>query len=266
MASATPTSPVWKVRRNDAQAGPFSRKQLAKYSRTGKFRASDEVSRDGGAWRRAADEPGLAMLWRDDDAVSHPQGSGLPAGERAARAKKSAAVWRGLRPQYQSPTFLNFLPLVAVIVLSALCAAVMLPTDSDAVGDCDKTPVAARNWDFCAKAGAQLRDTDLSGLSVRNSDFSRSDLRGSLLVTSDLSYSNLSLADLSLVQAGNARLLGANLNGANLDHADLRGADLRGADLRNASVHATRFDGAALGNAIWVSGRICAHGSAGSCR
>ena len=74
-----------------------------------------------------------------------------------------------------------------------------------------------------ARAGANLKDADLSG----------ADLSERILQAADLSGADLSGADLTGAYLFRAKLPGADLTGANLVWTDLSGADLLGANLDN---------------------------------
>ena len=113
---------------------------------------------------------------------------------------------------------------------------------------------------------ADLRQADLSGLSLRGRDLRYADLGGSDLRGADLTGANLRRAILDDVQAVGSKWHDAYLDGGSMARADLRNADLlemhayrvnlRGADLSGANLdfvnlsHAdlsrTRFDGATL--------------------
>ncbi|WP_314174398.1 WD40 domain-containing protein [Streptomyces winkii] len=87
------------------------------------------------------------------------------------------------------------------------------------------------------------------------------DLRGARLVGEDLSARDFSGVDLTGADLTDARLLGTNLSGAilrgarlvgaRLDQADLGDADLTGADLRRARLTRTDLRGAVLTDSRW---------------
>ena len=89
--------------------------------------------------------------------------------------------------------------------------------------------------------GANLEETDLSGL-----DLSYADLTGTNLEGTDLSNSDLS----NTILIG-ANLIGSDLNSANLTHAVLQKANLQGVDLRGALLEKT-----VLYNAIYDDGTL----------
>ena len=76
------------------------------------------------------------------------------------------------------------------------------------------------------KGEAEGERAILIGYDLRNSDFSDSDLRGSVLWGSDFRHSDLS---------------GSNLSGSNLRYSDLRGSDLRNSDLRGSVLWGSDF-------------------------
>ncbi len=86
-----------------------------------------------------------------------------------------------------------------------------------------------------------LSRSDLSGSDLRKSDLSGSDLSGANLSGSDLSDANLSGSNLS-----HANLSHANLSHANLTHVNLSDADLSHANLSEANLSCTNLIGANL--------------------
>lgn len=98
--------------------------------------------------------------------------------------------------------------------------------------------------------GANLSETELSGADLRGADLSNADLRGANLSGADLSKANLHAANLS-----EANLAMARLNGANLGEATLIKARLHKADLGEASLIGARLNRALLSDAnlIWAT-------------
>ena len=87
-----------------------------------------------------------------------------------------------------------------------------------------------------------------------NSDFSGRDLRDSSFTKANLRYSNISNSDLTGVSFFAANLESANLQGANLTNATLDSARLIKADLTNAILEGAfaanaKFDGAIIDGA-----------------
>lgn len=151
--------------------------------------------------------------------------------------------------------------------------------------DCGVTKGANTDWNHCNKGGQDLQGVNLAGTQLKNVNFSNALLDFAVLDGADLSYSNLYRA--SLTQAGlvRATLFGvdmheADLSGARLASADLRhavlrsaklratvfrGADLTSADMRDANIESAVFEGARLGDVLWVDGRRCRSDSVGQC-
>ncbi|MHA2263415.1 MAG: pentapeptide repeat-containing protein [Candidatus Thorarchaeota archaeon] len=76
------------------------------------------------------------------------------------------------------------------------------------------------------------------------------DLRGEVLIASDMRESDLSGTDFSYANLRGVKFDDAVLNGCNFTGADLTGASLRGADLRNCNFTSARLDGARLDEAV----------------
>lgn len=96
-----------------------------------------------------------------------------------------------------------------------------------------------------------LREAQLTKISLKGGNFSQTDFRGANLRGVDFRRSNLSQADLREADLRDANLsevnLGnADLRGANISETDLRGADLRGVDLRRAFLLKADFSQAKL--------------------
>jgi uncharacterized protein YjbI with pentapeptide repeats len=99
------------------------------------------------------------------------------------------------------------------------------------------------------KAGASLRECDLTGAVLTELDLSRADLGGANLQGAFLTYVNLSRAYLRGATLVHANVQGADLTGANLTHANLRRANLEYADLQQAVVRGANLTDANLENA-----------------
>ena len=98
-------------------------------------------------------------------------------------------------------------------------------------------------------SGADLRDADLSGATLRCANLSGADLRDADLSGATLRCANLRGANLSDANLSGANLSGADLSGANLRGANLSGADLRGANLSGADLSGANLSGANLSDA-----------------
>ncbi len=132
--------------------------------------------------------------------------------------------------------------------------------------DCSAPPGRGVVWSGCVKDGVILASgSTLKGLRALNVS-----LRDARMPAVDLSGARLDYADLTRASLPDADLGGAVLRGVTLNLADLRGADLSNADLRNADLRDARidgaeFDGAMLGNTLWIDGHTCAPDAVGSC-
>lgn len=93
-------------------------------------------------------------------------------------------------------------------------------------------------WDL---TGADLRDLDLSGISLKEALLERADLRGARLAGTNLESAVLTRANLEGVS-----LSGANLKGANLGEIQAKDADFAGALLERAVLFRGQFEGAKL--------------------
>ena len=98
---------------------------------------------------------------------------------------------------------------------------------------------------------ADLSNTDLSGVNLRDvnlryANLSNTNLRDANLRYANLSYTNLRDADLSYANLSNTNLRDANLRYANLSNTDLSYTDLEYADLREADLRRARLIGANL--------------------
>jgi uncharacterized protein YjbI with pentapeptide repeats len=113
--------------------------------------------------------------------------------------------------------------------------------------------------------GADLRDTDMSGLNLDECDFSgaaldgaqfvgtslvRSCLAGASLVGVDCSYADLRRADLHVADATAATFVSATLQKTNLTRCRLQRADLSDADLTRANLYESDLTGADMRRAL----------------
>ena len=99
--------------------------------------------------------------------------------------------------------------------------------------------------------GADQKDANLSGASLKranlySSNLTGADLRWASLEDATLNAATLNEADLREALLGAAKLIGAYLRGANLKRADLGGANLRRADLSMADLEYANLTGADL--------------------
>lgn len=278
------------MKRGREVRGPFRWALIERYVALGRIREDDRLSADGVNWERvrafrerfaaAGVHPGAADGVNDERGgdrraadvsvdVDEARRSGRDrrrpeAGEVVERRRRSARVWAGLRPARdvgRGPLIGTAAVLVALLGVALFVSA---PRERD-TPDCARPPGAGVNWDFCAKAAVDLRDTRLPALSARNATLAGANLAGAALPEADLAYADLTAADLTLADLANSRLVGATLRMAGLRHARLAGADLRFADLSGASLAGADLRGARLASAIWVDGRVCGRRSIGTC-
>ncbi len=101
-----------------------------------------------------------------------------------------------------------------------------------------------------AKAGASLRNADLSKVDLSCCDLSKVDLRGALLSYADLRETTLSYANLAGADFTGAKMAGAKLDNAKLEGACFHFADLTGASLTSAILDSrTDFTYSTIGKA-----------------
>ena len=163
--------------------------------------------------------------------------------------------------------------LLATVFLTGLSAPSLI---SPAHAACSDVPAPDVYWRRCVFDRQDLTDLDLTGASLRDASFKRTDLSASILqgvdarrtkfVTSEMH--DVILDDANLVRADltKANLKGASLKGADLTWARMFRADLTGADLTGARLDNTDLLQAVLDGATWTDGEtICAEGSIGRC-
>ena len=153
----------------------------------------------------------------------------------------------------------------------------MFATVPTAFAACTDVPGPDVYWRRCVFDRQGLDGLDLSGATVRDSSFKRSDLSETILADVDarrakfvsatmkdvvLDEANLVKADLTKADLTGASLKNADLTQARLFRANLSGADLTGARLSGTDMLQATFDGA-----TWIDGvTICAEGSIGRCQ
>ena len=98
---------------------------------------------------------------------------------------------------------------------------------------------------------ADLRDHELSHLTLENVKLSRSDLEGT-----NFEGANLRQADLSCANLREAYMAGVDLERANLQNANLEGANLEGANLQFADLHHANLGWATLERANLKGARL----------
>jgi DNA-directed RNA polymerase subunit RPC12/RpoP len=108
--------------------------------------------------------------------------------------------------------------------------------------------------EFFVKAdleGADLRDINLQGGSLRHANLHKADLSGAALQGVNLFEADLSGANLTRANLRRAEPRYANLEGANLRLADLRNAKMFAADLQGANLSGANLQGADIREALF---------------
>jgi uncharacterized protein YjbI with pentapeptide repeats len=156
----------------------------------------------------------------------------------------------------------------------AIAFSVVLPTgaagaEPEVINGCKIEP--ATNCSYAKLEHARLQGASLEDASFHGAVLAAADLRGARLQRVDFQVGNLSHADLRGADLEGAHLFANDLRGAQLQRANLRGVNLQDARLDGANLEGADLTGAILGNvrldgATWTDGRVCAAGSAGSCR
>lgn len=292
---------LWYTHRDGQVCGPYPQRQIGRFLILGRLHPRDQVSLDRETWWRIDQRPHLipeelqnahtpegrerleqARL-REDERLRERRHDDPPAqagerrkGDRRCPESPEALVhrqqWLEIL-QRPLPPWSQWMhgprPWIAgaasVVIALAVLIGFALQFEQDPGPDCDQPAAPGVNWNYCDKAGADLREADLRGASLHNTRLAGARLHDARLTDADLRFADLTLAALDRAELGaanltgadliNARLTGANLENANLEHANLTGADLAGA----------RLDGAHLGRSIWIDGRFCARNSIGSC-
>lgn len=164
-------------------------------------------------------------------------------------------------------------PLPLAMIVAIGLSSLALP----AFAACTDVPAPEVYWRRCVFDRQDLTDVDLTGATLRDASFKRTDLSTSLMQNVDarrakfissvmqdviLDEANLVRADLTKADLKGASLKGADLTSARMFRADLSGADLTDARLENADLLQAVLDGA-----TWTDGKtVCAEGSIGRCR
>ncbi len=102
------------------------------------------------------------------------------------------------------------------------------------------------NISSCDLQGANLSYADISGAYCNQTNFSRANLKGSVLIDALFANANFQEADLTNTDFSGSNLAGANFQGANLTGADFEATDLTGANFKGAILTDSRFPGAKL--------------------
>ncbi len=136
--------------------------------------------------------------------------------------------------------------LLRLLFRTFLSSSVVLLITFTAFAKCDDPPGPGVDWQGCNKAGAYLKDIDLSNANLSGADLKLANLEGA----------NLSQANLT-----GASLLGVNLQGTNFEDAKVISAFLT-----KSLIGGAKLDGAIFDNTYWVNGRQCEPGSIGECK
>jgi uncharacterized protein YjbI with pentapeptide repeats len=159
---------------------------------------------------------------------------------------------------------------------ASILACVTVALAGPVLADCSDVPQPEVYWRRCLQDGQDLANVDLTGATLRDASFKRSDLSGAIMLGADArsaKFISTNLRDAVLDRANlvradftNAHLTGASLKQADLTLTKLFRANLTGADLTGARLDETDLLNAVLDGAIWIDGTtICAEGSIGRC-
>jgi uncharacterized protein YjbI with pentapeptide repeats len=159
-------------------------------------------------------------------------------------------------------------------VLALICELV---GSQPALAECADVAAPGVYWRRCLQDGQDLRGVDLTGATLRDASFERTDLSDAILVEVDarrakfisatLQGARLDRANLVRADLTNANLTGASLVGVDLTQARMYSADLSRANLTGARLASTDLLKAILAGATWIDGKtVCAEDSVGQCR
>jgi len=296
------TASTWYVRRNGDVRGPYPAGIIGSYLILGRIAIDDEVSLDGERWRPVESHPELipellrdtagdphrlmaARRWHDerrrgdrrrsrstvveDDRRHSGDRRCIQPAETRRRHVPEGDIVRSERRRRRRD---RHRVAIAAVSIAAVVGALLAyraghpPPGSKSDRDCRAPAAPGVDWSHCSKPGIVLEGGDLSGARLIGTDMSRSRLMGGRFVDADLSYADLHGADLRGADLSGARLVGVDLREADLTGSRLQGANLLYADLRGARLDDEALRDAALGQAIWTDGRLCASGSKGRCR
>lgn len=156
--------------------------------------------------------------------------------------------------------------LVILVSMAAALAYLFIPRISDvAAPECGSPARPKVNWSNCRLDGATLARATLTDAYLPNVQLTRAQLSQAQLNGAEAPYANFALADLRGANVAGANFMGSSLRGAVLADVDFSGANLAYADFTDAQITGAKFNGAALGKAIWVDGSVCAADSVGTC-
>ncbi len=292
---------LWFTRRDDQVCGPYPQRSIGRFLILGRLRPDDQVSLDRETWWRIDQRPHLipeelqnahtpegrerlnqARL-REDERRRERRDDNPPAEIRERRKgdrrcpespatishrqqwaeilERPAPPWsewvRGPRPWIAGG--------LAVTLAIGLLLAFGIAFERDSGPNCEQAAGPGVNWNYCDKAGADLRGADLTGASLHSTRLAGARLHGARLTDADLRFADLALAGLEGANLAGTNLTGADLIQARLVDANLENANLAHANLTDADLSGARLDAAYLSRSIWTDGRICARDSVGSC-
>jgi len=167
--------------------------------------------------------------------------------------------------------------MVRLGALSVLGLACLLIGGGPALAECADVAAPGVYWRRCLQDGQDLHGVDLTGATLRDASFERSNLAEAILVevdgrrakfiSSSLRGARLDGANLVRADFTNADLTGASLVGVDLTMARMYSADLTRANLTGARLASTDLLKAVLAGATWIDGKtVCAEDSVGQCR
>lgn len=299
--SGPPRYELLYTRRNGRICGPYPDRQIRSFLILGRLDPQDFVSADGEHWTPIGQYPRLvpevlldsdspegrqrleqARLREDERLRERRRDHGPPAGRDQRRGDRRCPEppeivnhrrqWAELL-RYPQPPWQRWVQGPRPWVVGGIAIAVALlvlivagePPDTESRPDCTAPAAPEVNWNYCDKAGADLRDADLSGASLQSTNLAGARLHRARLQGADLRFAKLSLAGLEDANLAKANLTGADLARARLQNASLEGANLTHAKLLDANLDQARLTRARLDRAIWTDGRMCARGSVGRC-
>lgn len=282
----------WYVKRGEQVRGPFTAAMLKKVAQSGRLRETDQLSKDQENWKLAKQFPKLftpptgELLLKDDERSGYdrreqstenrdqagekdqqyrgPDRRKEETPEEVERRKRRTNLLQSIRASRPEDRF-PYAAIVGAVLLFAI-AGVMLRAPNDVVEtDCSTLPAPGVNWDNCQLEKLRVVKGDMTQSSMRSTMMRESDLRGTRLTASVLSYADLSNSRLNEANFDLAELKGTNLRGSDLTETSFVSADLSYADMRDCILDETDFTGARLDNAIMPNGKVCARGSEGTC-
>ena len=124
-------------------------------------------------------------------------------------------------------------PIGAISVLGLTC---LLVGAGPALAECADVAAPGVYWRRCLQDGQDLRGVDLTGATLRDASFERTDLSEAILVEVDGRRAKFISATLQKVRLDHANLVRADFTNANLTGASLVGVDLTMARMYRAPI------------------------------